>query len=141
MIDKINNRIAALESELAQLKQQKIAILQAQLAEVQASLSGAAPVSRAATGRKTKVTGWADDLIAAQPARGPKKRGRRPGKRVADDDALAAITKIVAAAGKEGVSGRKVAQATGLHYPRVVKIMDQAFRKTGERKWSRYHAK
>jgi predicted XRE-type DNA-binding protein len=47
----------------------------------------------------------------------------------------------VVAAGKAGISGRKVAEATGIHYPRVVRLMDKSFKKTGERKWSRYHAK
>jgi hypothetical protein len=143
MIDKINNRIAALESELAELKQKKIAILQAQLAEARASLTGggAAPAGRGGRGRKGKSGGWAADLPAAPKTRRPGKRGRKRGKRIPDDEALAAITKVVVAAGKAGISGRKVAEATGLHYPRVVKLMDKSFKKTGERKWSRYHAK
>jgi hypothetical protein len=72
---------------------------------------------------------------------GPRKRGRRPGKRVPDEAVLPSIARLVGAAGKEGVSARKVSQATGIFYPRVVKLMDQNFKKTGERKWSRYHLK
>ncbi len=143
MIDKIDNQIARLESELAELRKKKVAILQAQLAEAQASLGGAAPARRGGgkRGKAKAATGWVAELPAAAKSRGPKKRGRKRGKRLPDDEALAVITKVVTAAGKEGISGRKVADATGLHYPRVVKLMDKTFRKTGERKWSRYHAK
>lgn len=193
MTEQIDNRIAALESELADLKRKKIAILQSQVAAIQASLSGAPSAAPAAVpfrrppGRPRKVTasstgwvadlgkakpsssGWAADLAkvkpssggwvadmqaanakaagakpaAAKPAKqsGPKKRGRKPGKRVPDEQVIAAAAKLVAAAGKEGISARKVAQATGIHYPRLTKLMDIHFKKTGERKWSRYHLK
>ena len=100
-------------------------------------------------GRGGKSKGWASEVQsggwaeAATPRgkSGAGKRGRRPGKRVPDEHVLPTITKLVAAAGKEGISARKVSQATGIFYPRVVKLMDANFKKTGERKWSRYHAK
>ena len=193
MTEQIDNRIAALESELADLKRKKIAILQSQVAAIQASLSGspsavpAAVPFRRPPGRPRKVIapatgpaavpampkpssggwvadlgkskpssgGWVADMQAAnakgagakpaavKPAKqsGLKKRGRKPGKRIPDEQVIAAAAKLVAATGKEGISARKVAQATGIHYPRLTSLMDIHFKKTGERKWSRYHLK
>jgi len=54
---------------------------------------------------------------------------------------LPSITKLVSSSGKEGISARKVSEAIGVFYPRVAKIMEANFKKTGERKWSRYHLK
>lgn len=138
MIEQIDKRIAALEQEIAQLKREKIVILQRQVAEIQSSLSGKrgkAPAEKTAKAERPEKT--------AKPAKagGKKRRGRRPGKRVPDEVALANIKKLVVAAGKEGISGRKVSQATGLFYQRVVALMDANFKKTGERKWTRYFAK
>jgi hypothetical protein len=178
MIEQIDKRIIALESELAELRRRKIGLLQAQIAEVEASLPSGAPVSYKASGKaaaKSGKSGWAADLqskggwaaeqassrtsagwaaeLAATKAggwggepsgkagKGPKRRGRRPGKRVPDEAVLPSIAKLVGAAGKEGISARKVSQVTGLFYPRVVKLMEGNFKKTGERKWSRYHLK
>lgn len=164
MIDQIDKRIAALESELADLKRRKLAILQAQVAAIQASLAGGAvavPVGNKKGGRPRKSPlpaavapapvkgkrvskssdggGWPAEILAA--SKGRKKRGRKPGKHVPDEQILPSITKLVTAAGKEGISGRRVAQAIGVFYPRVKTLMDQNFRKAGERKWSRYFAK
>lgn len=153
MIEQLDKRILALESELAELRRRKIALLQAQIAEVQATLSGnpSAPSARGTVSGKGSKSGkgWATDLQSSgwsEPAAprgksGPKKRGRRPGKRVPDEHVLPTITRLIAASGKEGISARKVSQATGIFYPRVVKLMDANFKKTGERKWSRYHVK
>ena len=150
MIEQLDKRIFALETELAELRRRKIALLQEQIAAVEASMSGkasAGPAPRAGRGKASK--GWAADVQSGTWAEAPAtrgkagsgKRGRRPGKRVPDEHVLPTITKLVAAAGKEGISARKVSQATGIFYPRVVKLMDANFKKTGERKWSRYHAK
>ena len=139
MTEQIDKRIAALEQEIAELKRQKLAILQRQVAEIQSSLSGAsAPAVKAVRGTKAPKP-----EKAAKPAKagGPKRRGRRPGKRIPDEVALANIKKLVVAAGKEGISGRKVSQETGLFYQRVVGLLDANFKKTGERKWTRYFAK
>lgn len=150
MIEQLDKRILALESELAELRRRKIALLQAQIAEVQASLSGTGTAPSKASGRGARSgKGWTTEmpsagwpeLSAPRGKSGPKKRGRRPGKRVPDEQVLPSLTRLVAAAGKEGISARKVSQATGIFYPRVVKLMDANFKKTGERKWSRYHIK
>ena len=144
MTEQIDKRIAALEQEIAELKRQKLAILQRQVAEIQSSLSGApaaAPAVKAARGTKAAKPEKAAKPAKPAKAGGPKRRGRRPGKRIPDEVALANIKKLVVAAGKEGISGRKVSQETGLFYQRVVGLLDANFKKTGERKWTRYFAK
>src|SRR5688572_15873372 len=134
MIEQLDKRILALESELAELRRRKIALLQAQIAEVQASLSGgpSGPLPKSGRGARSGK-GWVtdlqatpawSDLTAPRGKSGPRKRGRRPGKRVPDEHVLPSIVRIVSAAGKEGISARKVSQATGIFYPRVVKLMD-----------------
>jgi len=166
MIEQIDKRIAALESELADLKRQKLTILQAQVAAIQASLAkGVAPspaktkasdgdgwpaeiLAKASQGRKKSAStakasdegGWPAEILGMS-SKGRKKRGRRPGKHVPDEQILPSIKKLVTAAGKEGISGRRVAEALGVFYPRVRALMDQHFRKAGERKWSRYFSK
>jgi len=158
MSESIDKRIAELEKELAGLRRQKLAELQVQMAALEASLTGApAPAAAAAPrkgrppgsgakGKRPKITtGWAADLSAkpqkASATDDGKGRGRPRGKRVSDEDALAKITKIVAAAGKDGTSARKVSLASGLFYPRVITLMDGNFKKSGEGKWTRYTVK
>jgi hypothetical protein len=159
MIEQLDKRIIALETELEELRRRKIDLLQQQIAAIQASLSGNSSASppKASTssrdGGNTKSgKGWVADL---QPAggrarksagpgsgkSGPKKRGRRPGKRIPDEQMLPSIAKLVSASGKEGISARKVSDAIGVFYPRVAKIMEKHFKRTGARKWSRYHLK
>ena len=158
MNDYIDKRIAELEKELAALRRQKLAALQSQVALLQASLTGApesaplkaAPVkasaSAAPSGKRKKITqGWAAELtanplaFADQPRKG---RGRPKGKRMSEEDAMALITRLVAAAGKDGTSARKVSKASGLFYPRVLELIDnEKFKKTGEGKWTRYTLK
>jgi len=124
-------------------------MLQQQIAEVQASISGATSGSSSKTGSPRAGKGWAASMPASggwtpNPRRGkagPKKRGRRPGKRVPDEEILPSITRLVRESGGEGISARKVSEAIGVFYPRVAKIMEGNFKKTGERKWSRYHLK
>jgi len=156
MIEQLDRRISALETELGELRRRKIALLHEQIAQVEASLSTDGP--RSST-RGTQASGnpggaragkgWAGGIQATgnwtpSPRRskaGPKKRGRRPGKRVPDEDILPAITRLVSGSGAEGISARKVSEAIGVFYPRVVKMMERNFKRTGERKWSRYHLK
>ena len=153
MSEFIDKRIAELEKELAGLRRQKLAELQVQMAALEASLTGAPaaaprqgrPPGSGAKGKKLKATkGWATDL-AAKPQAAAKEpgqgRGRPRGKRVSDEDALAKITKIVTAAGKEGTSARNVSLASGLFYPRVIALMDGKFKKSGAGKWTRYTVK
>ena len=160
MSESIDKRISDLEKELAGLRRQKLAELQIQMAALEASLTGAPAATATATaaprkgrppgsgakGKRPKITtGWAADLTAkplkASATDDGKGRGRPRGKRVSDEDALAKITRIVAAAGKEGTSARKVSLASGLFYPRVITLMDGNFKKSGEGKWTRYTVK
>ncbi len=154
MSELIDKRIAELEKELTALRRQKLAGLQEQMAALEASLTGAPaaaprqgrPPNSAAKGKKQKATrGWASDLgtkpQTASTRKTAKGRGRPRGKRVSDEDALNKITKIVAAAGKEGTSARNVSLASGLFYPRVIALMDGKFKKSGAGKWTRYTVK
>lgn len=157
MSEIIDKRILELEKELAGLRRQKLGELQSQMAALQASLSGTPeaprrkgrpPGSGAGKGngrRKRSTKGWAAAIADGSPApagkSGKKRRGRPRGKRVSDDDALAKIKKIVAAAGKDGTSARKVSLAAKLFYPRVIALMSANFKKSGEGKWTRYTAK
>lgn len=158
MPDYLDKRIAELEHELASLRRQKLASLQSQVALLQATLTGAsesmplkaAPLkaspAAAPIGKRNKITlGWAAELtanplaFADQPRKG---RGRPKGKRMGEADAMALITKLVAAAGKDGTSARKVSKASGLFYPRVLELIaNDKFNKTGEGKWTRYTLK
>ncbi len=151
MSEIIDRRIAELEKELAGLRRQKLSELQTQVAALEASLMEA-PATAPRKGRppgtgagKSKVTrGWASELAVnpqAFAAKRGKRRGRPRGKRVSDETALAKITKLVAAAGKEGTSARKVSLASSLFYPRVITLMDANFKKGGEGKWTRYTLK
>ncbi len=155
MNETIDRRIADLEKELAGLRRQKLAELQNQVAALQASISsgGSAPAGRAAAapvsaprkpGRPPKASkGWAATIQAettSTDATGRKRRGRKRGKHIADNDALSLITKVVAGAGADGISARKASQLSGIFYPRAIKLMDENFQKTGSGKWTRYTA-
>jgi len=156
MSEIIDRRITELEKELAGLRRQKLSELQTQVAALEASLTeapaagprkGRPPGSGAGKGKgkRQKITrGWVTELAVSPQAfatkRG-KRRGRPRGKRVSDAEALAKITKLVVAAGKEGTSARKVSLASRLFYPRVIELMNSNFKKGGEGKWTRYTLK
>ena len=160
MSEIIDRRIAELEKELAGLRRQKLSELQTQVAALEASLteapsaaprkgrppgSGAGKGKDKGKGKRQRITrGWATELAVnpqAFAAKRGKRRGRPRGKRVSDAEALAKITKLVTAAGKEGTSARKVSLASSLFYPRVIALMDANFKKGGEGKWTRYTLK
>ena len=137
-MDSIDKQIADLERQLAGLRRQKLASLQSQMAALQAALEGgteaAAPVRRT---RKVKeeTKGWAGELSS------PKRRGRRKGKHISDEEALAALTKVVVAAGAEGISARHASEKSGVFYQRAIALMNDSFKKTGSGKWTRYTVK
>jgi len=159
MSDEIDRRIAGLEKELAGLRRQKLAGLQSQVAALEASLgSTAEPVTRrrgrppgkAAAGPAKRGRpagsgkGWAAALSTDPEAftgAPRKRRGRKRGKHIGDADALAMLTKVVTATGKEGISARKAAQTSGIFYPRAISLMDKNFKKSGSGKWTRYTSK
>ena len=163
----LDQEIASLESKLAGLRRQKLAELQTQMTALQAALGSApapvknkggrprknplpfaAPAPPAAPGKKRgrprkNAAPAPSAAVKAAPAKGPKRRGRKRGPHMDDATALSLITPLVVHSGKEGVSGRTVSQATGIFYPRVIKLMDgnSKFKKSGSRKWTRYTAK
>ena len=138
MSDQIDRDIAGLEKELAGLRRQKLAELQSQVAALQAALGG----EESAAPRRGRPPGKAaaanSDAVA--PAR-RKRRGRKLGKRITDADALAKLTKVVSAAGKEGVSAVQASQSSGVSYPRAIGLMDKHFKKSGSGRWTRYTLK
>jgi|GEM_PF-2950911 len=154
MNDSLDRRIAQLESELAGLRRQKLADLQSQMLALQTSLGGINEVSRGSSrsegkpkgrrGRPPKsVKGWAASLSGAgnvPSATLRKKRGGKRGKRIGDAEAIEALKKVVSGSGKEGVSAKHTSEASGISYPRAIKLMDANFKKSGSGKWTRYRA-
>jgi hypothetical protein len=141
MTDSLDKRIAALERDLAALRRQKLEELQSQMQTLQASIggmtTGAAPSHR---GRPSRAgTGWAAELQEAPASGSPKKRrGRKRGRQIPEEEALAALKRVVQSAGKEGISARQASQQSGIFYPRAIKLMDEHFKKSGSGKWTRY---
>lgn len=146
MIDPVDKRIAELEKELAALRRQKLARLQSEIAALEASLTGGetpapAPAAKGGKSAKKATKGWVADVLGASTESGPKKRGRRKGKFIPDEEALARLTKVVKAAGKDGISARQASASTGIFYPRAIGLMDANFEKSGTGKWTRYSSK
>jgi hypothetical protein len=152
MSDDIDRRIASLEKELAGLRRQKLAALQSQVAVLEASLGSAEAVAPRGgrppgkRGRKPGAggKGWAAAISSEpQAAAGGrrKRRGRKRGKHISDEDALSMIQKVVSGAGSDGVSARQASMASGIFYPRAITIMDKHFKKRGSGKWTRYTSK
>ena len=140
MSEQIDREIAGLEKELAGLHRQKLAELQSQVAALQAALGG----EEAATPRRGRPPGKAAAAAANSDAAAParrKRRGRKLGKRITDADALAKLTKVVSAAGREGVSAVQASQSSGVSYPRAIALMDKHFKKHGSGRWTRYTLK
>ena len=140
MIEQLDKQIADLEARLADLRRQKLVALQAQVAELQASITGGAAAPRAAASKAAGSAAAAPRTKAAART-GPKKRGRRPGKRIPDDVLLEQIRDIVTAAGPDGISAREVASRTEIFYPKVIKLMKPVFKARGKGKWTRYMLK
>jgi hypothetical protein len=138
MIEQLDKQIADLESRLADLRRQKLTALQAQVAELQASITGAPAAARAGL---PKASGLAAAARVKAPRTGPKKRGRRPGKRIPDEVLLEQIRVIVTDAGADGISAREVAARTDIFYPKVIKLMKPVFKARGKGKWTRYSLK
>lgn len=144
--DLIDRRIAELESELAKLRQRKVAQLREELSRLESDLNGARPA------RVSK--GWATEIANANaaangvgaggpvpvPVAAPAPAGRRGGrgKRLSEEDVLDRLRRVVAAAGEEGISARAAAQEAGVFYLRAIKAMEGNFVKTGSGKWTRY---
>lgn len=156
----LDKRIADVEKELADLRRRKLAELQSEMAALQASIGAATttaapaaarvaaavpakkgrPAAKASSSSKGWVAALQSDPEFATVTPG-KKRGRKRGKHVSDTEALAVLTKVVAAAGKEGISARQAALKANVFYPRAITLMDDNFKKSGLGKWTRYTVK
>ena len=140
MIEQLDKQIAELEAKLATLRSQKLAALKAQVAALQASIAGGSvSTPRGAAAKGAPVNAAAPR--AKRTGKGPKKRGRRPGKRVPDEVLLPQIRAIVSEAGTEGISAREVSARTDIFYPKVIKLMKKTFKARGKGKWTRYFLK
>ncbi|MDB6070195.1 MAG: hypothetical protein JWL81_1366 [Verrucomicrobiales bacterium] len=139
--DLIDRRISELESELAKLRQRKVAQLREELSRLESDLSGV---------RTTRATkGWAAELTTpastapatdAAPIYSYRKSNGR-GKRLPEEEVVERLRRVVAAAGSEGISARAAAQDAGVFYLRAIKAMDGNFIKKGSGKWTRYTTK
>lgn len=136
MSELLDRRINELEHELAQLKRKKMALLQTEMARLQADITGTRPAK--------ENRGWVADLVpqdnggASEPIRNIISTGRR---RMSEDEVLERLRGAVAASGDEGISARQAAMDTGVFYLRAIKVMDEHFVKKGSGKWTRYTLK
>lgn len=140
-MESIDKQIAELERQLATLRRQKLTDLQTQMAALEAAMKGestATPVRRSRKGAQTK--GWAN-LEPAPAARTAKKRTRRKSRKISDEEAIAALTTAVTAAGEKGTSAREAAEKAGIIYQRAISLMNDNFTKSGSGKWTRYKVK
>lgn len=133
----IDHRIAELESELAKLRQRKVAQLREELARLESYLDGGPRPA------KSSGKGWAPDLsdtpAPSTPSISRKARGGR--KRPSDAEVVARLRKAVVAAGSEGISARAAALQGNINYLRAIKAMDSSFVKSGAGRSSRYTIK
>jgi hypothetical protein len=122
----LDRQIAALEDKLSALKKKKLVHAQARLREAERlvqELSGGGSSSGSVRGQgKASKTG----------PRGP---------RLSDEEVVERLTRVVKAAGEEGISARSAAEEAGVFYLRAIKVMDSHFKKTGVAKWTRYRVK
>lgn len=134
MSELLDRRINELEHELAQLKRKKMALLQTEMAKLQADISGTRPAKES--------RGWVADLMPqnASGTGAPTSSGGGR-RRMSDEEVLERLRGAVAAAGEEGISARQAAMDTGVFYLRAIKIMDDHFNKKGSGKWTRYTLK
>ena len=141
--DLIDRRISELEHELAKLRQRKVAQLREELSRLESDLSGVR-TPRASKGWAAELSAPAASGATSEAAPAPtysyrKSNGR--GKRLAEDEVIERLRRVVAAAGSEGISARAAAQEAGVFYLRAIKAMDGNFVKTGSGKWTRYTTK
>ena len=68
-------------------------------------------------------------------------KGGPRGPRLSEEEVVERLTKVVKAAGEEGISARSAAEEAGVFYLRAIKVMDANFKKTGVAKWTRYRVK
>lgn len=144
MSEFIDKRIAALENELSGLRRQKLVALLSEVAALQASLAGApgaAGQSGAGGPRKMGRPRKTDEATGAPTARPRKRRGRRHGKRISDQEALGMLRNAVAASGSEGLSARAASDSAGVFYPRTIKLLKGNFKRAGAGRWTRYSLK
>lgn len=134
MSELLDRRINELEHELAQLKRKKMALLQTEMARLQADITGTRPAK--------ENRGWVADLVPAEGGGGETIRSLSSGRRrMTEEEVLERLRGAVAASGEEGISARQAAMDTGVFYLRAIKVMDEHFVKKGSGKWTRYTLK
>ncbi len=129
----LDKRIAALESQLDELRKRKLAIVQERLREaqmemnkLQGNMGGSAGSLGAAAGRAL--------AMGSVRSRGKGVRGPR----LSEEEVIERLTREVRGAGDEGISAREAAKRARVFYLRAIKVMDQNFKKSGTGKWTRY---
>ena len=157
-------RLAELNSQIEALLEERKAILAAELEdaqnrieEIQSLLGGEAPAAptkargaskKKSTGKRRgrppgsgKKKGAVKKSTATKDASKKKAGGKR--KRGSTAERVAPVKAIVQKAGKNGISARQVAQATGFPYVSVLGILNDTpdFKKVGEKKNRRYFIK
>lgn len=113
-IEELNVRIAELKKNAAAELREKLVVARKQLSDMEEQYSEL-------TGKTASV------------------RGRRSG--VSDEDLTTQIRGLLAEGGKEGMSGKAMADAVAQGYPRITKFLKdnpKAFRKVGTGKNTKY---
>lgn len=128
----LDKQIAQLEGKLGELRKKKLSLLQERYQEaeramqmLQSSIKGG-PVLANFAGRSSKSI---------------STKGGPRGPRLSEEEVVERLTKVVKAAGEEGISARSAAEEAGVFYLRAIKVMDANFKKTGVAKWTRYRLK
>lgn len=127
----IDNQIAAIERELAQLRRQKLSALEAEVSALR-SLLGVETGNGSPRGPSPGVSSGAEPSPKGRRGR----RGKR--KRFTDEDAVAALTAAVRAGGREGIAGKQASEASGVSYPRAMQLLGANFKRSGGGKWTRF---
>ncbi|RFC52673.1 MAG: hypothetical protein DVB22_000436 [Verrucomicrobia bacterium] len=143
MSQSIDAQIASLEKQLSALRLQKLEILQREMAALQASIGGEAPVAAVRRGRKPKaaVVEVEAAVPVAKKTRRPKRGKGSRGPRLQESEVLELLRAAVAAGGSEGISATEAAARSGVFYPRAMKLMPKYFKRHGRGKWTKYTIK
>lgn len=124
----LDKQIAQTEGKLAELRKKKLALLQSRLKDAERAMH------ELSSNIKSGAVG-----SGAKP--GKKGRGGPRGPHLSEAEVLDRLTRVVKAAGPEGISARSAAADAGVFYLRAIKVMDDNFKKSGVAKWTRYRFK
>lgn len=124
----LDKQIAQTEAKLAELRKKKLVLLQSRLKDAERAMNELSSNLRAGA-------------IGSGGKSGRKGRGGPRGPHLSDEEVMERLTRIVKAAGPDGISARSAAADAGVFYLRAIKAMDKNFKKTGVAKWTRYRLK